>query len=84
MFNYEGKRDIHTSFEFRRPHHSLTHHPIRMEKYDVDALTLERMKSPFYVRILNNTIPRCLEKPPNLHSYNGVRDPYEHVEHVDN
>ncbi|MCH81098.1 hypothetical protein A2U01_0001877 [Trifolium medium] len=40
-------------------------------------------KTLFTVRILDSRIPRALEKPPKLETYDGSADPDEHVEHID-
>ncbi|MCI61235.1 hypothetical protein A2U01_0082492, partial [Trifolium medium] len=40
-------------------------------------------KTPFTVRILDSRIPRGLEKPPKLETYDGSTVPDEHVEHID-
>lgn len=36
-----------------------------------------------YPHILNSRISRSLEKHLNLQSYDGIRDPDIHIEHVD-
>ncbi|MCH95345.1 hypothetical protein A2U01_0016320, partial [Trifolium medium] len=40
-------------------------------------------KTSFTVRILESRIPRTLEKPPKLETYDGTTDPDEHVKHID-
>ncbi|MCI10403.1 hypothetical protein A2U01_0031496, partial [Trifolium medium] len=38
-------------------------------------------RTPFTLRILESRVPRTLEKPPKLETYDGTKDPDEHVEH---
>ncbi|MCI30264.1 hypothetical protein A2U01_0051473, partial [Trifolium medium] len=40
-------------------------------------------RTPFTLRILESRIPRTLEKPPKLETYDGTTDPDEHLEHID-
>ncbi|MCI75872.1 hypothetical protein A2U01_0097141, partial [Trifolium medium] len=40
-------------------------------------------KTPFTTRIMESRIPKALEKPPKLETYDGSTDPDEHVEHID-
>jgi hypothetical protein len=41
-------------------------------------------RTPFTLRILRTEIPRAMEKPPMLETYDGTTDPDEHlVEHLD-
>lgn len=37
-------------------------------------------KHPLYAYILENKIPKLLEKPPNIKEYKDKGDPYEHVQ----
>ncbi|MCI35088.1 hypothetical protein A2U01_0056309, partial [Trifolium medium] len=39
--------------------------------------------TPFAIRILGARIPKTLEKPPKLETYDGTADPDEHLEHID-
>lgn len=54
-----------------------------MERYKEDAPLEPRMKNIFSTHILKTKILKSLEKPLNLHNYNAIRDPNEHVKHVD-
>ncbi|MCI30333.1 hypothetical protein A2U01_0051542, partial [Trifolium medium] len=40
-------------------------------------------RNRFTLRILESRIPRTLEKPPKMETYDGTTDPDEHLEHFD-
>ncbi|MCI30529.1 hypothetical protein A2U01_0051738, partial [Trifolium medium] len=40
-------------------------------------------RTPFTLRILESRIPRTLEKPPKLETYDRTTDPNKHLEHID-
>lgn len=40
-------------------------------------------KHPMSVRILESKIPKSMEKPPKLNDYDKKRNPYEHMQLVD-
>lgn len=58
--------------------------PCRRVMYEDDALVRERKRNPMFTSILERGIPRPLEKPRKIQSYDGIRDLDEHLEYVDN
>ena len=48
-----------------------------------DARSDRYTYGPFTRRIRDNSIPRGLEKPPHMDSYDGTLDPDEHIENIE-
>lgn len=46
-------------------------------------MPLAKNPHPLYAHIIDNEIPKVLEKPLKLNEYNGKRDPNEHMQLVD-
>lgn len=83
LSNSKGRSSSHTSPIVRHPHHSSEHLPHTSKRHDTNASSLERNNTCYLIYILAR-IPRSHEKPQKLQSYEGMRDPDEHVEHINN
>ncbi|MCH83117.1 hypothetical protein A2U01_0003932 [Trifolium medium] len=64
------EKDLHHHNRNNTPHKRSHHHN-------------HPSKGLFSTRITDCGIPKSLEKPPKLETYNGTGDPDEHVEHID-
>ncbi|MCI02730.1 hypothetical protein A2U01_0023764 [Trifolium medium] len=55
----------------------------RRRENDLKKNHTHNSKDPFSTKITDCRIPKSLEKPPKLQTYDGTGDPDEHVEHID-
>lgn len=55
----------------------------RKERFVKDIPVQEKKRNPTSARIMDSRIPRSLEKPMKLQSYDGTGDHDEHGEQVD-